>query len=137
MKHYASTIDGSYIGSYGDDVPAPENSIDTGSAPAYNVQAWNGYGWVPWMDPNPDPVGFNIQLAYMIAQRQMPWQLLQFFFCFQWQGTAENVSLDFLRAYLFRAMAAYETSVATWFTPDVQATLVALGRAHGIPFDAA
>jgi hypothetical protein len=65
----------------------------------------------------------------------MPWQLLQFFFCFQWQGTAENISLDFLRSYLFQAVAA-DPSASSWFTPEVQATLMALGEAYGMPFNA-
>ena len=135
MKHYISTVDNTYIGSYGDDVPPPDNSAIVPTPPSFNIQVWNGYGWVPYMNPNPDPIGFNIALAYMIAQRQMPWQLLQFFFCFQWQGTAENISLDFLRAYLLQAVAADENAVATWFTQEVQSTLIALGTAYGIPFD--
>jgi hypothetical protein len=129
--HYASTINGAYLGGFSDDLPAPADSIAI-SPPDFAFQVWTGSSWVPDVPPNPNPVGLLTDIAYDIVLAGGPWQMLQFFYPFQMQGTASNAEIDYLRKALWAILKA-DTTITDWFTPTYQAKVEGWAAARHMP----
>ena len=76
-RYYADRTTGAYLGGFDEVLEAPDNSTDTGVAPAYSSQIWNGSAWtgsyIGDLTDNTDGVAF--QLLYGNA----PWELFALF----------------------------------------------------------
>ncbi len=144
MKFYADLTTNAYIDARGDDVAAPANSYQVACPPTIAgvdqqlnpIQTWdvNSLAWIPIVSANPDAIGFLIALAFDICQGNSPWEMMQFFHIFEFQGTAQNVDVDQLRRILYWRIKQDSAAVAKWLTPTYQARLEAIGAAYGVPF---
>ena len=116
-KYYINQNTGQYLGGFDvcDECDPPANSVEVETPPDFAMQVWDGSHWQPPIEVHPEPIGLITDIAYDIVQSDGPWQMVQFFYALQMQGTAQNIEIDYLRKALW---AKIKASNPDWLTSD-------------------
>lgn len=121
--YYADQTTGAYLGGISESEAAPNNSIVVATPPTFAFQIWTGSAWVPEYSPVPDSVGLITDITFDILTAGGPWQMIQFYYALNMQGTATTAEIDYMRKALWSILKADPTLNSTWLTPEYAAKM--------------
>lgn len=116
MHYYINPNDGTYLGGWDDGTTPPAGAVEVPGPPDLAQQVWTGTAWYPPVAANPNPIGLITDIAYDIVLDNGPWQMVQFFYALQMQGTATNLEIDYLRKALWAKLKTDTSITSTWLT---------------------